>query len=179
MAGSSSSMKPHTLEGTPHYFPAAQYGNYDRQSSTALPSRQMQSLATNDKKNQQKQQQQHVSHIVMSFETPLPAYNSTDPTATFFSTSCIDLMLIELVPMAYRLTNSSNHAVASGAGKGTTSTTSGAGALTSTAEGTTTVPGAGAASAAMSGEENSAERDAVFFRLDSLGYKVGVGLVER
>jgi len=113
-----------------------------------------------------------------AFETPLPAYNSTDPTAQFFSTSCIDLMLIELVPMAYRLTNSSNHA-----GKGT-STTSGAGASTGTTEGVTgtsatTLTGPGASGIIVPGEENSAERDAVFFRLDSLGYKVGVGLVER
>lgn len=39
----------------------------------------------------------------MSFETPLPPYNASDPHATFLNASCLDLLLIELVPMAYRL----------------------------------------------------------------------------
>jgi hypothetical protein len=39
----------------------------------------------------------------MSFETPLPPYNSTDPYATFLNASCFDLLLIELVPMAHRI----------------------------------------------------------------------------
>ncbi|KAL8710488.1 MAG: hypothetical protein Q9220_004920, partial [cf. Caloplaca sp. 1 TL-2023] len=39
----------------------------------------------------------------MSFETPLPPYNASDPYAIFFNTSCFDLLLIEMVPLAYRL----------------------------------------------------------------------------
>ena len=39
----------------------------------------------------------------MSFETPLPPYNASDPHATFLNASCLDFLLIELVPMAYRL----------------------------------------------------------------------------
>ena len=39
----------------------------------------------------------------MSFETPLPLYNASDPYATFLNASCLDLLLIEIVPMAYRL----------------------------------------------------------------------------
>ncbi len=39
----------------------------------------------------------------MSFETPLPPYNASDPHATFFNASCLDFLLIELVPLAYRL----------------------------------------------------------------------------
>ncbi|KAI4135186.1 MAG: hypothetical protein LQ347_000891 [Umbilicaria vellea] len=39
----------------------------------------------------------------MSFETPLPPYNASDPYATFLNASCLDLLLIEIVPMAHRL----------------------------------------------------------------------------
>lgn len=39
----------------------------------------------------------------MSFETPLPPYNANDPYASFLNASCMDLLLIEMVPMAYRL----------------------------------------------------------------------------
>ena len=35
----------------------------------------------------------------------MPPYNASDPTARFVSASCLDFLLIELVPMAYRLTN--------------------------------------------------------------------------
>jgi hypothetical protein len=41
----------------------------------------------------------------MSFETPLPPFNASDPHATFLNSSCLDLLLIELVPMAFRLAN--------------------------------------------------------------------------
>lgn len=39
----------------------------------------------------------------MSFDTPLPPYNASDPHATFLNSSCLDFLLIELVPLAYRL----------------------------------------------------------------------------
>lgn len=39
----------------------------------------------------------------MSFETPLPPFNATDPYATFLSSSCLDFLLIEIVPMAHRI----------------------------------------------------------------------------
>lgn len=39
----------------------------------------------------------------MSFETPLPPYNASDPHATFLNSSCFDLLLIEMVPFAHRL----------------------------------------------------------------------------
>jgi hypothetical protein len=72
------------------------------------------------------------------FETPLPPYNASDPTATFLNTSCLELLMIELVPMAFRVVRDVE---------------------------------------ASPAEEE--ERDAVFFRLDALGYRVGQGLVER
>ncbi|ROW12512.1 hypothetical protein VMCG_00521 [Cytospora schulzeri] len=76
----------------------------------------------------------------MSFDAVMPPYNASDPHATFLNSSCFDFLLIELVPMAYRVTNELE-----------------------------------AAEAANTNEE----RDAVFYRLETLGYRVGQGLVER
>ncbi|KAI9785014.1 MAG: Trafficking protein particle complex subunit 33 [Geoglossum umbratile] len=77
----------------------------------------------------------------MSFDTPLPPFNASDPHATFLNSSCLDLLLIELVPMAYRLANELS----------------------------------------VSDErlDDEEEREAVFYRLEMLGYRVGQGLVER
>lgn len=124
----------------------------------------------------------------MSFEAVMPPYNANDPTATFLSSSCLDLLLIELVPMAYRVTNEleaastnsglpaaaavasaqSNNNPASGSSSESVSVATGAGA----AAGSTI-----AASKRVMDEEE--ERDAVFYRLEMLGYRVGQGLVER
>ncbi|MCJ1472834.1 Trafficking protein particle complex subunit 33 [Lambiella insularis] len=81
----------------------------------------------------------------MSFETPLPPYNASDPHATFVSASCLDLLLIEIVPMAYRI----------------------AGELSIRAP-----ESKGAA-------DEEEQREAAFRRLETLGYRVGQGLVER
>lgn len=81
----------------------------------------------------------------MSFETPLPPYNASDPHATFLNSSCFDLLLIEMVPLAHRLA----------------------------AESTV---GRKVGSKAYDEEEQS---EAAFRRLDTLGYRVGQGLVER
>ena len=39
----------------------------------------------------------------MAFEQPLPPINAADPGASFLSSSCLDLLLIELVPTAQQL----------------------------------------------------------------------------
>lgn len=98
----------------------------------------------------------------MSFEAVMPPYNAGDPTATFLSASCLDFLLIELVPMAYRVTNELE-------------------ASASSTQGATSAAPApadkdAAPRATMDEEE---ERDAVFYRLETLGYRVGQGLVER
>jgi trafficking protein particle complex subunit 6 len=77
----------------------------------------------------------------MSFDTPLPPFNASDPHATFLNSSCLDLLLIELVPMAYRLANE--------------------------------------LSVSEERLDDEEEREAVFYRLEMLGYRVGQGLVER
>ncbi|KAF8532977.1 BET3 family protein [Trichophaea hybrida] len=79
----------------------------------------------------------------MSFDTPLPPFNSSDPHASFLNSTAIDLLLIEIVPLARRLANEVSSA-------------------------TSTEP-----------LEDEEEREAMFYRLEQLGYKVGQGLVER
>ncbi|KAI0850985.1 transport protein particle component [Daldinia vernicosa] len=97
-----------------------------------------------------------------SFDQPLPPFNASDPSASFLSTSCLDFLMIELVPMAYRVANE--------------------------LDAPEQQPGASAADGENGGGETGTgrqkldedeERDAVFFRLDGLGYRVGLGLVER
>ncbi|KAH6715275.1 cis-golgi transport protein particle complex subunit [Leptodontidium sp. 2 PMI_412] len=120
----------------------------------------------------------------MSFDAPLPPYNASDPTATFLNSSCLDLLMIELVPMAYRVVNevdaaSPDDRLPAKAGHESIKSTSVAsnardGGVSGAAGGNT---GVGAAGGRKMDEEE--ERDAVFFRLEMLGYRVGQGLVER
>ena len=118
----------------------------------------------------------------MSFETPLPPFNVADPAATFVSASCLELMMIELVPMAYRMANEAEAAAATAAAD------SGSGsALAGHKEGEREKEEqmlqrrqreSAEAGGARTMDEDE-ERDAVFYRLESLGYRVGQGLVER
>ena len=85
------------------------------------------------------------SNFQMSFETPAAPYNASDPYASFLNASCLDLLLIEIVPMAYRIANE----------------------LPLTPK-----------DADKSVDEEE-QREAAFRRLESLGYRVGQGLVER
>lgn len=81
----------------------------------------------------------------MSFETPLPPYNASDPYATFVNSSCFDLLLIEMVPLASRLAEES----------------------------------AAKRGAVLSNVDEEEESEIAFRKLDSIGYRVGQGLVER
>ncbi|KAG5288018.1 BET3 family protein [Histoplasma ohiense] len=77
----------------------------------------------------------------MSVDTSLSSFNVSDSYARFVSVSCLDLLLIELVPMAERLAEE-----------------------LSGMEGT------------LDEEEH---REATFYRLEALGFRVGQGLAER
>jgi len=139
----------------------------------------------------------------MSFEPVMPPYGASDPTARFLGASCWDFFLIEMVPMAYRVTNElEDHAVAAAAAAGdSTGDLKIAAAAASgeqqqqdgpeggsedqqqTHQGKGRRPlselssgGSGGGSRKMDEDE---ERDAVWFRLESQGYRVGVALVER
>ncbi|KAF1812048.1 BET3 family protein [Eremomyces bilateralis CBS 781.70] len=88
----------------------------------------------------------------MSFEAPTPPYNSTDPYAAYLNTSCLDLLLIELVPMAYRI--SAELALQEAQYH----------------------PSSKSARRASASEEL---REAAYLRLEGLGYRVGLGVAER
>lgn len=122
----------------------------------------------------------------MSFEPVLPPYNAADPTATFLSSSCLDLLLIELVPMAYRVTNELEAASASNPNLPPVAAAAAAAAQnnTSSEEVESSVAGTAGAASTMTAPgrrvmDEEEERDAVFYRLEMLGYRVGQGLVER
>ncbi|KUJ20117.1 trafficking protein particle complex subunit 6B [Mollisia scopiformis] len=117
----------------------------------------------------------------MSFDSPLPPYNASDPTAIFLNSSCLDLLMIELVPMAYRIVNEvdagTDDRIAISAEKKDGGGTGSVGKGSSTTNGASgTSNGHGGPGRKMDEDE---ERDAVFFRLEMLGYRVGQGLVER
>ncbi|KAI1460723.1 transport protein particle component [Annulohypoxylon moriforme] len=106
----------------------------------------------------------------MSFDQPLPPFNASDPNASFLSTSCLDFLMIELVPMTYRVANELDAAASA-------SSPADAGDEGGKSNGVDTASNAAGAGSHRLDEDE--ERDAVFFRLDGLGYRVGLGLVER
>ncbi|KAH6975923.1 trafficking protein particle complex subunit 6A [Ilyonectria sp. MPI-CAGE-AT-0026] len=107
----------------------------------------------------------------MSFEPVMPPYNSSDPSANFLSSSCLDFLLIELVPLAYRVTHDRDAAVLEPT-SAPTDVASTSHAVSSNATGVVSAPG----TRKMDEEE---DLDAVHYRLEMLGYRVGQGLVER
>lgn len=108
-----------------------------------------------------------------SLDPVLPPYNSSDPGASFISTSALDFLLIELVPLAYRIT-SEHHQPPPGAQSSSAATHNDG---VSTTNNTTTA--AGAVTTLSRGLDEEEALDAVKHRLDTAGYRVGQGLVER
>lgn len=134
----------------------------------------------------------------MSRPQPSPTL-PTDPTV---SASCLDFLLIELVPLAQRITDqlhardqalreeykrsqifherpapstsSAEEAAAAAAAGGGEAGNKSSAAITDIAS----VGGAPTDNTAAGGVDEET-RDAVFWRLDGLGYRVGQGLVER
>lgn len=120
----------------------------------------------------------------MSFEPVMPPYNSSDPSATFLSSSCLDFLLIELVPLAYRVTEECD---SSSAGPNTPAAAGVAAVNDAASVSLSPSPSTSAVAAAVGGGVSQGPRkmedeealDAVHYRLDMLGYRVGQGLVER
>ncbi|KAK4106717.1 transport protein particle component [Parathielavia hyrcaniae] len=167
----------------------------------------------------------------MAFDPVMPPYNASDPTARFLSSSCLDFLLIELVPLAYRVTNefeaglllaaagggeqqqvlgegprqqqllllpreedgegrdaagqvvaaaATNGVIGGGGGSGP-----GAAGLGIVATGSSAVAvggkGVGTGTGTVTGTvlDEEEEREAVKWRLEGMGYRVGQGLVER
>ncbi|KAI9677587.1 MAG: Trafficking protein particle complex subunit 33 [Caeruleum heppii] len=134
----------------------------------------------------------------MSFDTPLPPYNAADPHATFLNASCLDLLLIELVPMAGRLGREMSRRVGrgrgdweddvedvdiDGEGKGEGGGRGGKSVVP--AKGDVEVEGDVIEDLDVDIEadgrtiDEDEEREALFLRLEGWGYRVGLGLVER
>ena len=117
----------------------------------------------------------------MSFDTPLPPYNANDPYATFLNASCLDLLLIEMVPTAFRITDEllqrdqSNgvQKTKTGVGGG------GGGGVLDGGGGTSTGTGTGTGMDGEDGEEGERRREGAHRRLEAVGYRVGQGIVER
>lgn len=121
----------------------------------------------------------------MSFDSPLPPYNASDPTATFLNSSCLDLLMIELVPMAYRVVNEVDAAASSSdfpirpQNENDTSSTKASSKIGSERAGHADPHAVKNVNGGGRKMDEDEERDAVFFRLEMLGYRVGQGLVER
>jgi hypothetical protein len=118
----------------------------------------------------------------MSFEAVMPPFNSSDPSASFLSSSCLDFLLNELVPLAHRIANDLDaplHLAEGGADSKTAgdASTTGAAAAASVAPSASTAAATGTQPARRL--EDDEALDAVQYRLDMLGYRVGQGLVER
>jgi hypothetical protein len=105
-------------------------------------------------------------------DTPTTSY--VDPTFSLINTSCLDLLLIELVPMAYRIT--ADLAAREEEWTKDSSTTK-ANRLSGASNDASTGGNGGAVGAGTVDEEEA--REAVFHRLEGLGYRVGLGIVER
>ncbi|OAA59351.1 trafficking protein particle complex subunit 6B [Cordyceps fumosorosea ARSEF 2679] len=118
----------------------------------------------------------------MSLDPVMPPYNASDPSANFLSSSCLDFLLIELVPLAYRVTQERDGNKGDDA-DGEESADEEQQKQTGSERRAGSTVAAAAALGGNSGrrldDEDDEELDAVHYRLETLGYRVGQGLVER
>ncbi|EGX91625.1 trafficking protein particle complex subunit 6B [Cordyceps militaris CM01] len=122
----------------------------------------------------------------MSLEPVMPPYNASDPSASFLSSSCLDFLLIELVPLAYRVTQERDGDAARLAEekKSTRSATADDDDDDALPDADEPPQRASSTAAGSTGhprrfDDEDEELDAVHYRLESQGYRVGQGLVER
>ncbi|KAL7806960.1 transport protein particle component [Trichoderma gracile] len=140
----------------------------------------------------------------MSLSPPMPPFNSSDPSASFLSTSALDFLLIELVPLAHRVT--SQRDFSSPATSSSSSSTQQQQQQqqqlslppanqqqqqqhhhpdnddsSSSAAQAQIISSSSAASADHAAKriDDDEHLDAVHYRLEAQGYRVGQGLVER
>ncbi|KAJ9642972.1 hypothetical protein H2201_006366 [Coniosporium apollinis] len=110
------------------------------------------------------------------------AYNPSDPLATYVSASCLDFLLIELVPLAQRMATEiaeREEEWTRGSLMPSSSRSQKEAGVEST-RGTTTGSSGGAGGGGEGGGLDEEElREAMFYRLEMLGYRVGLGVVER
>ena len=120
----------------------------------------------------------------MAFETPGAGVpNISDPYATFMNASCFEMLLVELVPMAFRL--EATRALADeewSSGKTTSNDTTNGSAIEEAERREKEILsglGVGGIGGTAPGVDEDELRDSVFWRLDEAGYRVGLGLAER
>ncbi|KAL6885342.1 transport protein particle component [Trichoderma longibrachiatum] len=124
----------------------------------------------------------------MSLSPPMQPFNSADPSASFLSTSALDFLLIELVPLAHRVTSQRDFSSPSPAATSSLSTQLSPPAnhqqqqhpdndsTAAQAQAQTSSPSVEHPAKRIDDEEHL---DAVHYRLEAQGYRVGQGLVER
>ena len=128
----------------------------------------------------------------MSFDTPNPPFNASDPHATYVNASCFDFLLIELVALAARISAELARRDEEGLRRDGGLDTVGV-----PAAGTAAAASAAAAANRQNGDSSDAvkqqesasgaaaipvdeeSREALQYRLDMLGYRVGLGIAER
>ncbi len=118
----------------------------------------------------------------MSFDAPLTPYSASDSHAAYLNVSCLDLLLIEMVPLAARMARRAERVE-----RGELLGVEGAGEEDAGGGGAARLGGKGKKEGKMvddvaggaGGVDMEVYRDAMFFRLDGLGYRVGQGLSER
>ena len=122
----------------------------------------------------------------MSFDTPNPPFNASDPYATYVNASCFDFLLIELVPLAARISAELAHRDEQWALNNTIDDFSAADSASITAKAAAVQQnghGSGTAREALSGAAtiptDDESREALLHRLDMLGYRVGIAIAER
>ncbi|EZF31238.1 hypothetical protein H109_01922 [Trichophyton interdigitale MR816] len=107
----------------------------------------------------------------MSFDTPTPPFSASDPHARFLNASCLDLLLIELVPMAERIVQELELGEKDSPVKQNEALD-----IKNKEREKEKEKDSKSSVAVMDDEEY---REAIYFRLESLGYRVGLGLGER
>lgn len=127
----------------------------------------------------------------------MPPFNSSDPSASFLSTSALDFLLIELVPLAHRVTSQRDFSSPISSSLSPSTAAAAASQLSPQAnqqhpdsnnnnDSSATHPQAQNSSTASASADHASKRidddehlDAVHYRLEAQGYRVGQGLVER
>lgn len=120
----------------------------------------------------------------MSFQSPNPTSLSTDdPNAPAVAAACFEFLLIELVPMAYRIAAEvaarEDEWLAGGHKKEKVEGAEEEERVKKRDEKLLKGYGIGGIGGSIEGRDDEEVREGVFWKLDGLGYRVGLGLVER
>jgi trafficking protein particle complex subunit 6 len=114
----------------------------------------------------------------MAFDpaTAALALPTADPLGPHVAASCFEFLLIELVPLAYRIAG--DRAAREEEMVGATAAVGGSSGAVAGAGGGGSL-GIGGIGGSVMGLDEDETREAVFWRLDGLGYRVGLAIVER